>query len=284
MMLPHLGKSFLTACIVSVIALTSTLSIHADVLIESWQFNDANGTTLNNVANDGTVGTSWNFGGPRTQNGGLNVGDTNFFKYDAGSGNTFRNAEFDTALTTGIHIFEYRVQNWDFGGTDNVGVTNNGVRFNIGSNSNYAQMRFEVSQNTSDIRGRVVGSGSTDVGSASQFQYGSNDVNTRNNFITLQLTADLDSGDWSARTRAGSTNAWTDLTSDGTGLTEITRLQFVIQGGSSGWEYAGVADESTEFAIIDYATLSSMTAVPEPASFSLFGLSVIILAHRRRRS
>ena len=64
MMLPHLGKSFLTACIVSGIALTSTLSIHADVLIESWQFNDANGATLNNVANDGTVGTSWNFGGP----------------------------------------------------------------------------------------------------------------------------------------------------------------------------------------------------------------------------
>ncbi len=256
----------------------------ADILLEDWQFNDTAGTALNAVANDGTVGTSWNSGGPRTQNGALNVGDTNFWKWNAGSGNKFRSAEFATSLTSGTYVFEYRVQDWNLGGTDEVGDTNNGVRFNVGTASDYAQLRFEVSQNTSDIRGRVTGSGGTNDGSATQFQYGSNDVNTRNNFITLQLTADLDSGDWSARTRAGSTNAWTDLTTDGSGLTEISRLQFVVQGGTNGWEYGGTGGTSTEYVTLDYTTLSQLTAVPEPGT-SLVLLSALgCFAFRRRRS
>jgi len=280
-------KSIKTLAIAMVAALAFCAApLTADIILEDWQFNDANGTQLNAVANDGTANTSWNFGGAKTQNGLLNIGDTASFKWNVTNtaSNTFRNATFANSLTSGQYLFEYRVQNWNLGGTDGVGETNNGIRFNIGNNTDYAQVRFEVSQNTSDIRGRIVDTGSTIDGTHTQFQCGSNSVVQRNNFITFQVFADLDTGDWSARTRAGSTNAWTDLTTGGTGMNEISRLQLVVQSGNpNAWEYGGVQGTSTEFIQLDYATLTQFSAVPEPSSFMLFGMATIGLVARRRR-
>ncbi len=271
-----------TLALTMVVALTlSVTPLAADLFLENWQFEDTNGTQLNSVANTGTQNTSFNFGGPRTQNGNLNIGDPDFFKWDAGSGNTFRTAQFASALTSGQHVFEYNIADWNLGGTDSTGVTNNGIRFNIGSAGAEAQLRFEVSQNVLDIRGRSTGSG-TVLGTAAQYQFGGNDVVTANSALTLQLNTDLDTGDWSARARIDNTGVWTDLTTDGTGMFSIDRLQLVVQGGTNGWEYGGVGGTSTEYVKVSYATLS---AVPEPTSFTLFGLvSMGLIAQRRRRS
>ena len=109
-----------------------------------------------------------------------------------------------------------------------------------------------------------------------------NSVITANSALTLQLNTDLDTGDWSARARIDNTGVWTDLTTDGTGMFSIDRLQLVVQGGTNGWEYGGVGGTSTEYVKVGYATLS---AVPEPTSFTLFGLvSMGLMAQRRRRS
>ncbi|MCP4465086.1 MAG: hypothetical protein GY819_20025, partial [Planctomycetaceae bacterium] len=97
-----------TLALTMVVALTlSVTPLAADLFLENWQFEDTNGTQLNSVANTGTQNTSFNFGGPKTQNGNLNIGDPDFFKWDAGSGNTFRTAQFASALTSGQHVFEY---------------------------------------------------------------------------------------------------------------------------------------------------------------------------------
>ena len=274
-------KTFALALIAAFSLAASPLM--ADVILENWQFDDANGTQLNSVANTGTQNTSFNFGGPRTQNGDLNIGDPTFFKWDAGSGNTFRTAQFASALTSGQHVFEYNIADWNLGGTDSTGVTNNGIRFNIGSAGAEAQLRFEVSQNVLDIRGRSTGSG-TVSGTAAQYQFGGNDVVTANSALTLQLNTDLDTGDWSARARIDNTGVWTDLTTDGTGMFSIDRLQLVIQGGTSGWEYGGVGGTSTEYVKVGYATLTQLSAIPEPTSFALFGLASMGLLVRRRRS
>jgi len=259
----------------------------ADIILEDWQFNDANGTQLNAVANTGSQGTAFNFGGPRTQNGVLNIGDTNFFQWDVPSGNTFRTAAF-TELTTGQYLFEYRIDNWNLGGSDSAAPNNMGVRFNIGNSSDAAQVRFETfnpATGALDIRGRVQGQGATGFASASQFQYGSNNATTRNNFVTFQLFADLDTGEWSARTRAGTVNPWTDLTTTGTGLTSIDRLQLVVQNPDDAWEFNSETGggTATEYVTLDYATFTQFSAIPEPSSFMLFGMATIGLVARRRR-
>ena len=83
---------------------------------EDWQFDDTNGTALNAVTNTGTVGTSWNFGSAKTQAGSLNIGDATYYKWDVGSGTTFRSADF-ADLTSGQVTFQYTIADWDLGGT-----------------------------------------------------------------------------------------------------------------------------------------------------------------------
>ena len=128
-----------------------------------WQFSDADGTLLNRTYNFGTrtvanlTGTldNWSGGGMATQGGVLNIGDTASFKWNpnrtsnGGQGGTtgeaIRTATLSTPLTSGIVIFEYRVANWNLGGTDGRGVTNDGVRLLVGdSASNSVSLEFEV--------------------------------------------------------------------------------------------------------------------------------------------
>ena len=44
-----------------------SLPLHAQNFIHNWQFDDTNGTQINAASNDGTLGTTFNFGGPRVQ-------------------------------------------------------------------------------------------------------------------------------------------------------------------------------------------------------------------------
>jgi hypothetical protein len=248
-------------------------------ILEDWQFDDANGTALNVVANDGTTGTAFNFGGPRTQNGNLNIGDTTFYSWDPGTGQTYRSASF-AARTTGQYVFEFVVADWDLAGTDGIGTVNNGVKFNFGSAANgSAQLEFEVAQDPSnDIRVRSQNSNNGNLsGTDAQNQLGAlNLTNTAS--VTVQLLADLDTGAWSTQVDAGS--GFVDLVTDGTGMTSIDRIQLVVDASNGTWEYGGVGGTATEFVMIDSVTL---TQIPEPATLGLiaaFGGSILFIRRR----
>ena len=147
-----------------------------------WQFSDADGTLLNRTYNFGTTtvanltGTrdNWSGAGMATQGGVLNIGDTADFKWNpnktsnggqgGAAGEATRTATLSTPLTSGKVVFEYRVANWNLGGTDGVGAPNNGVRFLVGdSASNSVSLEFEVGAAPADdirVQSTVAGNGS----------------------------------------------------------------------------------------------------------------------------
>ncbi|VGO17490.1 hypothetical protein PDESU_06086 [Pontiella desulfatans] len=266
-----LGMAGLTAMLLVAVS-------NADVL-EDWQFNDANGTALNSVNNSGSVGSSWNFGGPQTQAGSLNIGDANYFKFNPGSGQTYRTADF-AQRTSGQYIFEFVIADWDLAGTDGIGTVNNGIKFNFGSATNgSAQLEFEVAQSGSnDIRVRSQNSNNgTLSGTDSQHQLGGLNL-TNTSSVTVQLLADLDTGVWS--TRVDYNGSWADLVTDGTGMTSIDRIQLVVDASNGTWEYGGIGGTATEFIKIDSV---SLTQIPEPATLGMiavFGGGILFIRRR----
>ena len=265
-----------------VLMLAAAVAAGSDAsILENWEFDDAAGTQLNAVTNSGTVGTAWNFGGPRTQNGNLNIGDTPFWKFDPGTSTTFRNASF-ADITSGQYVFEFVIADWNLAGSDGIGTVNNGIKFNFGDAQNgSAQLEFEVAQAPSnDIRVRSQNSNNGNLsGTDAQNQLGGlNLTNTAS--VTVQLEVDLDSGNWSTRVDAGSNGSFVDLVTDGTGMTSIDRIQLIIDASNGTWEYGGVGGTATEFVMIDSV---SLTQIPEPATMALVvGVGGSMLFIRRR--
>lgn len=252
---------------------------YADVVLENWQFDDANGTALNVVANTGTIGTSWNFGGPSTQAGSLNIGDATYYKWNPPADQqTYRTASF-AALTSGQYVFEFVIADWNLAGTDGIGTVNNGIKFNFGSNAGKAQLEFEVAQAPSnDIRVRSQNSNNgTLSGTDAQNQLGGLNL-TNTAPVTVQLLADLDTGAWSTQVDSGS--GFVDLVTDGTGMTSIDQIQLIIDASNGAWEYGGAGGTATEFVKIDSVTL---TQIPEPATLGLiaaFGGGILFIRRR----
>ena len=274
-----------TFCFVAFSFASSPLS--ANVILQDWQFDDPNGTALNSTANVGTVGSAFNFGGPSTQNGNLNIGDTNFFKWDHGTGQTFRTASF-ADVTTGQIEFEFVIADWDLSGS--AGETGNGVFFRVGDTQGGSlQLEFEVAQAPgSDIRVRSQASNNGGLsGTDAQNQLGGLDLGGAGgttNSVTVQLLADLDTGLWSTRVDAGSDGSFVDLVTDGTGLTSFDRIQLVADGGANGWAFNGIAGETADFVQIDSITLTQIVSVPEPTSLGLLGMASVCLMTLRRKS
>ena len=227
--------------------------------LQRWEFNDPVNTALNAVENGVVGGVDWSNGGPRTQNGNLNIGDTPYYKWNATStaGKKFRTASF-TDVTSGEVVFEFVIADWDLQGSE--GETNNGIYFTIGDKDDGAMtLEFEVAQSPgTDIRVR---SGASNNGSLSgtdaQNQLGGLDLGSSTASVTVQLLANLDTGVWSTRVDAGSDGSFVDLVTDGAGMNSIDRIQLVVEGGSDGWLYGGASGGvAADFVMIDSISLS----------------------------
>ena len=228
--------------------------------LQDWQFDDTNGTALDLVANTGTIGTSWSSGGPKTQLGVLNIGDATFFKWDVGTGQTFRSATF-AGITSGQHIFEFVIADWNMAGS--TGETGNGIGFTFGDSTNgAARIDFEVAQSPGDdIRVRSQASNNGNLsGTDVQNQLGGLDL-TNAAAVTVQLLVDLDTGDWSTQVDFG--NGFVDLVTDGAGMTSIDRIQLIADGGVSGWLYNGTGGATADYIKIESVTLTEIVPVVE---------------------
>ena len=282
-------KTFALALIAAFSLAASPLM--ADIILENWQFDDASGTQLNSVLNTGTQGTSWNFGGPRTQifsPGTLNIGDTGAFRWDPNnSSNTNNRSASFSAVTSGQHVFEYRISSWNFNTEAATSKDNIGLRFNIGeeSTTNQAYVRLDYAPfGTSAMRVASDGQNGVD-GTFGNYGVGFNS-SFNSTALTMQINMDLDTGAWTSRVKKDSEGTWNDLVIDGSGLTTLDRIQMSIVTNDSSnpgaWEYN--SDGSGDFVKLDYVTLTQLSAVPEPTSFTLFGLvSMGLMAQRRRR-
>jgi hypothetical protein len=249
-------------------------------LVESWQFGDGLDTRLNSVANDGSVGTSWNFAfgndspnpdsGLTDGNGLLTLGDDL-----TGPAGTYavvqdytRKATFASALTTGTFSFEVRYDNWNL--TSNQG---NGITFKLmktpGGDS--VNMVFDW-RATDNIRTRHAVSGLT--GSAAQ-QGGFADTGSE---LIVQVNGSLDTGSFTSAYSTDGGSNFTTLISDGAGLTSIAEILWSVEGAPNSWS-AG------EFIDVDYVQLD-LTPIPEPQTIALAAgiLALGFVMYRRRRA
>ena len=72
--------------------------------------------------------------------------------------------------------------------------------------------------------------------------------------MIVQLTANLDTGIWSSRTKIEDSNdTWRDLVTDGTGFNKLDTVKLVLDGSAAEWE-AG------EFILLDYITVERLSA------------------------
>ncbi len=239
--------------------------------IQNWQFDDANGTTFPNVVNAGDDRAVWSQNGPRTFNGVLNIGDTPFYKWNENDGaegtsltnkTAYRTADFNRPLTSGTYRLEFRVADWDMdGNNDGEGTTGNGIFIQFGSSDGLANLNFETAQLNGttglydDIRVRSDGSTSGTLdGSNKQNQLGDQEDLDGDNAVIVQLTANLDTGVWSSRTKIDdANNTWRDLVTDGTGFNKLDTVKLVLDGSAAEWE-AG------EFILLDYITVERLSA------------------------
>ncbi len=239
--------------------------------IQNWQFDDANSTTFPNVVNAGDDRAVWSQNGPRTNNGVLNIGDTPFYKWNENDGTAgttytnktaYRTADFNRPLTSGTYRLEFRVADWDMdGNNDGEGTTGNGIFIQFGSSDGLANLNFETAQLNGttglydDIRVRSDGSTSGTLdGSNKQNQLGDQEDLDGDNAVIVQLTANLDTGVWSSRTKIDdANNTWRDLVTDGTGFNKLDTVKLVLDGSAAEWE-------ADEFILLDYITVERLSA------------------------
>jgi hypothetical protein len=257
-------------------------------ILESWQFADDGGTTMDAVANVGSNDSSWNFGGFKTDgSGNLVIGQAGT-PHDqdytgAGTVSTYRKTDAFTALTTGIITMEVVVSDWDLDGANDGGVGNRGLSFALWDEPNNEKVFLQFETSTTDIRvqSTAPGANTTVTGSTASNGLGAYDMNGGGT-VTFELNIDLDSGAWSSRVQTAANPIWVDLTTDGAGFEQITTVQ-LIRGTFDGAGQSISTWEAGEFVLVDSMTVSY--AVPEPSTYALYGgmVALGLVMYRRRR-
>lgn len=227
--------------LLSLFFLTQVFVVYAGV---NFDFDDANGTNLNLAVNDGTSTGSWNFGGPQVQNSALNIGYTPHYKFTNSHNlsEVYRTYTLDSALTSGEYTFEVEIESYDLTRAWDTSASSTdsdkGINFIIkGSDGIGATINlfshFLIGEIIGKVQSNDWGTGAPDATIATV--YGDSDPSTAEYLqfdtdvsLVLQVTADLDSGAWTARFKEADSGTWIPLTQDGTGLDEITDIQLKI--------------------------------------------------------
>lgn len=239
--------------------------------VVDYEFNGADGTTLKDESNDGSDTSSWNFGGYRVQAGALNVGYTQEFKSPgvddnaAKNGNTnleFRKYTLNSAITSGDFEFVVDFAEWDLRrewDSNAVSAADKGMQFSLMGNRT-VNVRF-VTHSGEDFQALAISTSATGSVSGVDLNLGRKALNGG----TLRITANLDSGAWTASAKNGEDGAYQTILS-GSGLTSIDSIRFNTlspSDGSWGGAAAGTATDPTvdgtsgDFMRIDSITLTN---------------------------
>jgi len=250
------------------------------IVLQDWQFDDPTDTRLDQTANTGTLGTAWNFrmGNPDeglTYGGNFIIGDDGL---DGAGSLTIstdytRKATFtESALLSGEYTFEISLNSWNLTGATS-STAGQGITFKLGDTTgNTVNLVFDW-RATDNIRTRHAVSGAL-TGDASQ-QGGFADAGSG---LILQVSGNLDDGSFSTAYSTDGGSIFTDLITNGGGLTQIDEIILTVEG-TDPWK-------DGEFVAVDHVQLQTV-AVPEPATFALmagFAALGLIVYRRRRRA
>ena len=242
--------------------------------IITYNFNDANGTALTAAANLGSDGSAnWNNGGATTQtrgsnSGHLNIGYTHYYNgpfngaLTTGTASTdvYRTLDFADLDAGNTSTFKFTVvlDAWQFNAGNTASSNGRGVLFQlrngIGNNAIVA-LKGATNNGGASFFGQAYSQSGGSVGSegfkgtttnvgATSTSWLTQDDSQDTKDLTLEISGDLSTGEWSSRASVSGPNAdnsnnsslsWTNLVQNGTGLTSITDLQMrVMQGDDRG--------------------------------------------------
>lgn len=213
----------------------------ADAILQ-LDFDDAEGTALQETAAYGVAG-SWNFGGPRTSgDGSLNIGFTSGNQWtdlygESNDGNARRTYTLDEAITSGRYIIETRIDSalLDNSWNDPADlVANKGVQIlamkEDGSGA-ILNLYSHISGSTGGYQ--VKAQSNAWAGSASSVSAEAVNGSTlkqafglpANGNIDLQILVNATTGQWSTRAKSAASSEWKNMELGGTGFTDIKSLQ-----------------------------------------------------------